>query len=603
MAVFICQGCGAEHNSWEGRCPQCGTSETIRLAPNTDRMIDKVVRGKFKIVRKLGQGGMGAVYLAEQLGIGHRVALKFLKAEFSTDAEIARRFLNEAKSYARVAHPNAVALHDFGQDDEGNLFIAMEYCEGVDLKRVIAEQGRLPLIEAIDVVLQVADVLANAHDKGVIHRDLKPENIMIRRGIRGVHAKVLDFGIARLMDAGTKLTVAGAIAGTPRYMSPEQVEGREVDLRADVYSLGIVLFEALTGTQPFDGSTIAEILRKQATEPMPHLKERAPDLDYPDLDAVIQKACMKKRDQRWPDMLTFANALSQAVPTQAHLGLTPLQRTGVSSVVVRATPAPGAATQAGVAPSGVAVPGTVTEGTDERTMLRTGESSAVTRKGGGAETGTVQGATGFGSAELDHARPGEASVPPVAPRSKAPLFGLLALVALLAAGGAWVAFGRGPSGGTTGNDDTGGAGTTASPPKPPEVAGTASGNGTTSPPQNPRPVDDTAAAVAKAMHDQTARESLGRAKTELSLANLDEAETRLKEIDADTPSFAEAKPLLEQIATIRKMLTEAAALRAKGQCDAALPVYQAVLKLNAKVPEALEGVRFCKASTISTTIE
>jgi serine/threonine-protein kinase len=116
------------------------------------------------------------------------------------------------------------------------------------------------------------------------------------------------------MDAGTKLTVAGAIAGTPRYMSPEQVEGREVDLRADVYSLGIVLFEALTGTQPFDGNTIAEILRKQVVEPMPHLKERATDLEYPDLDGVIQKACAKKRDQRWPDMLTFANALSQAIP-------------------------------------------------------------------------------------------------------------------------------------------------------------------------------------------------------------------------------------------------------------------------------------------------
>jgi serine/threonine-protein kinase len=201
------------------------------------------------------------VYFAEQLGIGHRVALKFLKSEFSTDAEIARRFLNEAKSYARVAHPNAVALHDFGQDDEGNLFIAMEYCEGVDLKKVIAEQGRLPLIEGIEVVLQVADVLANAHEKGVIHRDLKPENIMIRRGIRGIHAKVLDFGIARLMDAGTKLTVAGAIAGTPRYMSPEQVEGKEVDLRADIYSLGICLFEAITGHQPFDGTTITEILR------------------------------------------------------------------------------------------------------------------------------------------------------------------------------------------------------------------------------------------------------------------------------------------------------------------------------------------------------
>ena len=137
MPVFICQGCGSEHSSWSGKCPHCGVSETIQLKQKTDQMLEKVIKGKYKIIRKLGQGGMGAVYLAEQIGIGHRVALKFLKAEFSTDAEIARRFLNEAKSYARVAHPNAVTLHDFGQDEDGNLFIAMEYCEGVDLKKVI----------------------------------------------------------------------------------------------------------------------------------------------------------------------------------------------------------------------------------------------------------------------------------------------------------------------------------------------------------------------------------------------------------------------------------------------------------------------------------
>jgi eukaryotic-like serine/threonine-protein kinase len=318
VAVFICQGCGAEHTSWAGQCPACGTSQTIRLAPATDRMVGRVVTGKFKIVRKLGQGGMGAVYLAEQLGLGHRVALKFLRAEFSSDVEICRRFLNEAKSYARVAHPNAVGLQDFGQDDEGNLFIAMEFCEGVDLKKLIAEKGRLTPQEAIEIALQVADVLANAHEKGVVHRDLKPENIMIRRGMRGVHVKVLDFGIAHLMDAGTRLTVAGAIAGTPRYMPPEQVEGRAIDHRADIYSLGICLFESLTGRQPYDGTTIAEILRKQVLEPLPALKAAAAELDAPELDAVLQRACAKQATARYEDMLAFADALSKARPSQAH---------------------------------------------------------------------------------------------------------------------------------------------------------------------------------------------------------------------------------------------------------------------------------------------
>ncbi len=284
MAVFICQSCGNEHSSWEGKCPKCGNTEIIKLNQAQDKMIDKVIKGKFKLIRKLGQGGMGAVYLAEQMGIGHRVAIKFLKSEFSDDVEIARRFMNEAKSYARVAHPNAVVFHDFGQDDDGNLFIAMEYCEGVDLKKVIQEQKRLPVADAIDIILQIADVLSNAHLKGVVHRDLKPENIMLRKGMRGIHVKVLDFGIARLMNEGTRLTVQGAIAGTPRYMSPEQVEGKEVDHRADIYALGILTFETLTGIQPFDGNTIAEILRRQVMDPMPHLASIATDLDYPDID-------------------------------------------------------------------------------------------------------------------------------------------------------------------------------------------------------------------------------------------------------------------------------------------------------------------------------
>jgi hypothetical protein len=295
-------------------------------------------------------------------------------------------------------------------------------------------------------------------------------------------------------------------------------------------------------------------------------------------------------------MLTFANALSQAVPTQAHLGLTPLQRTGITGAVGRATPEPGAATQAAGAPTGVALPGTATEGADERTMLRPGEASAVAPEG--ARTGV-----GIGSMELDHARPADASLPPVAPRSKWPLLGGLVLAALVLAGGAYLAFAR-PS--ATGQDGARGSTTTtpSPPPKPAEVAAPASGSGKTPAPQeDTAAVEAIAAVAAKAMREQAARESLGRAKTEFSLANLDEAETRLKEVGEDTPSFAEAKRLLEQIDAIRQKLAQARSLRAQGQCSAALPVYEAVLKLNPRVGEALEGVRFCKASSISTTIE
>ncbi len=580
MAVFICQGCGAEHSSWGGKCPQCGTSETIRVAPATDRMIDRVVKGKFKIVRKLGQGGMGAVYLAEQLGIGHRVALKFLKSEFSSDAEIARRFLNEAKSYARVAHPNAVALHDFGQDEEGNLFIAMEYCEGVDLKKVIAEQGRLPLIEAIEIVLQVADVLANAHEKGVIHRDLKPENIMIRRGIRGVHAKVLDFGIARLMDAGTKLTVAGAIAGTPRYMSPEQVEGKEVDARADVYSLGIVLFESLTGRQPFDGTTISEILRRQVTEPLPKLATYAQDLDYPDLEAVLQRACQKPIEGRWPDMLSFASALSQAIPTQAHLSVPPLQRsnTNVRAVVPMGTPLP-LSNVSGIASTGPLAD----DDSTAHTLLKTGEARAVATRPSRKSIGEVQLDGRVGAVT----QMGEASLPPAVSKSRAPVFAV-AVVGILALAGLGYAVTR--------PDVT----------KPVVVA------------QNDVPVVrapeaprvDLGLEAMKLLREQelhtreeNARASLGKGKTEFEVAKLDEAETYLKSVAADSEAAVEAKVILGKIDTIREKLKVAGGLRSQGQCVQALPLFKAVLDLNGRVKDALEGAADCRRSMVGPTME
>ncbi len=541
-------------------------------------MVDRVVKGKFKIIRKLGQGGMGAVYLAEQLGIGHRVALKFLKSEFSSDAEIARRFLNEAKSYARVAHPNAVALHDFGQDEEGNLFIAMEYCEGVDLKKVISEQGRLPLIEAIEIVLQVADVLANAHEKGVIHRDLKPENIMIRRGIRGVHAKVLDFGIARLMDAGTKLTVAGAIAGTPRYMSPEQVEGKEVDARADIYSLGIVLFESLTGRQPFDGTTISEILRRQVMDPLPPLASYAPDLDYPELEAVLQRACQKQIEPRWPDMLSFASALSQAIPTQAHLSVPPLQRsnTNVRAVVPMATPIPLSNL------SGIASPGTMADhDSTAHTLIKTDASAVAQRPSLGS----------IGQLQLD-GRPGavtqlgDASLPPTVQKSKAPLIAV-AVIGVLALAGIGYAVTR--------PDTTRPVVVQNEPPvvKDPDA-----------------PRVDPGLEAMKLLREQelrtreeNARASLGKGKTEFEVAKLDEAETYLKSVAADSEASVEAKALLAKIDSIREKLKVAGGLRSRGQCDQALPLFKAVLDLNGRVKDALDGAAECRRSMVSPTME
>jgi len=330
LAHQVCHRCGA---SYEGAaCHLCG--DTLLSHPVKDPLIGKVFAGRYKILRKLGQGGMGAVYLAEQVGIGHRVALKLLNQQLAGHEEIIQRFMNEAKSYARIAHPHAVAFHEFGQDAEGNLFISTEYIEGPDLKKYLVERGRLPPGDAFEVILQIADALEHAHQQGVIHRDLKPENVIVREGIRGIHAKVLDFGIARLLEEGqARLTVAGNIAGTPQYMSPEQVRGHDVDARADVYVIGVVLFELLTGLQPYAAPTVPEMLYRQAHDPVPPLTNFLPGMEP--IDRVIQRATAKNPDARHPSMAAFAAELMEAMgelpPEMATAALTPTSTLGVMS--------------------------------------------------------------------------------------------------------------------------------------------------------------------------------------------------------------------------------------------------------------------------------
>jgi serine/threonine-protein kinase len=321
MAV-ICQGCGSEHPTWAGKCPNCGATRSLSVGTKKDSLIDKVIAGRFEIKRRLGAGGMGAVYYAEQVGIGQPCAVKFLNASLSEDAEIVRRFLNEAKTYVKVQHPNAVHLYDFGQTEDGQLYISMEYVEGKNLKQYLETHERLKVADAVDIAMQVCDVLAHAHSKNIVHRDLKPENIMCAQSMRGYHVKVLDFGISKLVgQESTSLTATGAVCGTPRYMSPEQAQGLDIDQRSDIYALGLILFEMLTGTHPFTRSTVAEILRAQIDDPVPRLHEMGLKIGAPDaIDLVIQKATSKAAANRYATMTELAGALSRALPTP--LGMT-----------------------------------------------------------------------------------------------------------------------------------------------------------------------------------------------------------------------------------------------------------------------------------------
>ncbi len=285
-----------------------------------------LVAGRYALEQKLGSGGMGTVYLATQAGVGNRVALKFLAPQLSNDEGFVQRFMREARVSLEVTHPGAAQLLDAGRDADGQLYIAFEYVEGEDLRARLERDGALPFAEARHIALKVAEVLAFAHARGVVHRDIKPENVRIRADLAGTHVKVLDFGIARFtQEAGARLTAEGGLAGTPRYMAPEQIKGGEVDARADVYALGLLLFEMMTGREAYTATSTPLLLLNQLQEPLPRLKDAQPARDFPALDELLARACAKDPAQRFPDMPRFVAALQALDDPQWRPAGTPLR--------------------------------------------------------------------------------------------------------------------------------------------------------------------------------------------------------------------------------------------------------------------------------------
>jgi len=257
-----CARCSADVAAEANYCARCGALVAAASEPDArDPLLGRVLLGRYRVVRRLGEGGMGKVYLAEQaMGQATRpVALKTLRKELMGDAKISGRFLRESEIVIRLAHPNTIQFYDFGQLDDGTLVIVMEYIEG----RTLAEelrQGPLPLARVEALITQICGSLAEAHGRGIVHRDLKPGNVLLTsRAGREDFVKLVDFGIAmRHGEAGqeaTRLTTQGTLIGTPPYMSPEQFQDQPVDARSDVYSLGVMLYEMLTGELPFDAKT------------------------------------------------------------------------------------------------------------------------------------------------------------------------------------------------------------------------------------------------------------------------------------------------------------------------------------------------------------
>jgi serine/threonine-protein kinase len=269
--------------------------------------------GNYTLTAKLGEGGMGVVYLAEHPVIGRKVAMKAIHPELSRNPEVVSRFVTEAKAVNQIGNEHIVDIHDFGTTPDGEFYFVMEFLQGDALADRLKRAAPLEPARALAIAAQVADALGASHQHGIIHRDLKPENIfLINRSHTTDFVKVLDFGLAKLTQGEEKVTHktrTGSVMGTPYYMSPEQCEGKpNIDHRADIYSLGVILFEMLTAKVPFGGEGYGEIIVKHITAPVPPPRAINPLLS-PALEAIILRALAKPRDQRFQSMEEFAQAL------------------------------------------------------------------------------------------------------------------------------------------------------------------------------------------------------------------------------------------------------------------------------------------------------
>ncbi len=296
-----CPNCAFASTEAFTYCPKCGTKVPELHGP-ADPLIGRTLNGKYRVLSEIGIGSMGTVYLGEHIGLKKRVALKVLHTNVQAGREARSRFQREGIAAGQFTHPSAIQIFDFDMDEGPVFYLAMEFVEGVDLKRLIKTRGALPVGDALAITRQVLGALGEAHRHGIVHRDLKPENIMVVSGSDRLSVKVLDFGLSKLIDRplDASLTEIGRVMGTPLYMSPEQVAGDPVDHRADLYAAGLVLYEILSGKTAFSGGSLQEILGKHLKEIPPLLADSNPDLRVPlGFDTFLQRALEKDRAKRF----------------------------------------------------------------------------------------------------------------------------------------------------------------------------------------------------------------------------------------------------------------------------------------------------------------
>ncbi len=306
-AELLCPHCGQSHQATYTHCPNTGKALHVGRA-----LIGRTIADRYRIVGLLGEGGMGAVYVADHLRIGRKVAIKRLHPELAADEKAVQRFQREARAAGATGHEHIVEILDLGYTEDGAPYLVMEYLRGLSLAQMLKKDTRLPSMRAARIVGQLLTALAAVHENGIVHRDLKPDNIFLtRQGNDTDWVKVLDFGISKMKheDDGLDLTRTGVMMGTPYYMSPEQARGtKNIDHRVDIYAAGVILHECLTGSVPFAGDNYHALLQQILRGNPPPPSASVPGLPR-ELDEVVTRAMSKETDKRFPSAMAMLEAL------------------------------------------------------------------------------------------------------------------------------------------------------------------------------------------------------------------------------------------------------------------------------------------------------